>query len=65
MTENNNLVSGIIGEQLNLEMMLPQIYREAPNTSEVILVSFLVTIYLLQEVVIRIREREYGHLPRN
>ena len=34
MTENNALVSGILGEQFRLEMMVPQRAKEEPKISE-------------------------------
>ena len=34
MTENNALVSGLLGEQFRMEMMVPQRAKEAPKTSE-------------------------------
>ena len=44
MAENNNLVSGILGEHFKLDMMVPQISKESPKTSEVLLVSLRVAI---------------------
>ena len=44
MTENNTLVSGILGEQFGLEMMVPKISKEAPKTSEVLPVLLPVSI---------------------
>ena len=34
MTENNTLVSGLLGEQFKMEMMVPQISKEAEKISE-------------------------------
>ena len=34
MTENNALVSGLLGEQFRLEMMVPQISKKSPRISE-------------------------------
>ena len=34
LTENNALVSGFLGEQFNMDIMVPQIYRKSTNTSE-------------------------------
>ena len=39
LNENNNLVSGLLGEKINMEMIDPKIERESPNTSEGIPVS--------------------------
>ena len=33
MNDNNDLVSGILGEQFKLDMMVPQRAKEAPKTS--------------------------------
>ena len=44
MTKCNSLFSGILGEKLNLEMMVTIIFREAKITPEGILVSLLVSI---------------------
>ena len=44
MTENNELVSGILGEQFMMEMMVTQISKEAPKTPEGLPVSMLVSI---------------------
>ena len=46
MTENNSLVNGILGYQLNIKMMLPQRTKEATKISEVISVSLPVAIML-------------------
>ena len=39
-TKNNALISGLLGEQFKLEMMVLQRYQEAPKTPEGIPVSF-------------------------
>ena len=39
MTENKDLFSGILVEQFNMEMMVPQISKETHKTSEGITVS--------------------------
>ena len=44
MTDNNTLISGIFGDQFNLNMMVPQISKEAPKTSEVLPFLFPVAI---------------------
>ena len=44
MTNNNTLISGIFGDQFNLDMMVPQRSNEAPKTSEVLPVLFPVII---------------------
>ena len=44
MTKDNALVSGIMGEQFKLEMMVPQRGKEAPKTSEGLPVSLPVSI---------------------
>ena len=44
MTNNNTLISGIFGDQYKLDMMVPQISKEAPKTSEGLPVLFPVTI---------------------
>ena len=44
MTENNALVSGLLGEQFRLEMVVPQSSREAPKISEGLPVSFPISI---------------------
>ena len=44
MTNNNTLISGIFGDQFNLDMMVPQRSNEAPKTSEGLPVLFPVTI---------------------
>ena len=43
-TEKNALVSGLLGEQFRLEMMVPQRAKEAPKTSERLPVLFPVVI---------------------
>ena len=43
-TKNNAFVRGILGEQFRLEMMVPQTAKEAPKTSEGLLVSSPVSI---------------------
>ena len=42
--KKNNLVSGLLGEQLNMEMMVNQISREAPKTPEGIPVQSPATV---------------------
>ena len=49
MTENNALVSGLLGEHFNLDMIVPQISKEAPTTSEGLPVSLPVSIQGLEE----------------
>ena len=49
MTDNNALVSGLLGEQFRLEMMVPQRYKESPKTSEGLPVSLSVSIQGKQE----------------
>ena len=49
MTENNSLVSGILREQFRLEMMVPQISKKEPKTSEGLTVSFPLSIQDKQE----------------
>ena len=44
MTNNNAFVSGLLGEQFRLEVMVPQRTKEAPKTSEGLLVSFQFSI---------------------
>ena len=44
MAENNALVSGILWEQLKLDIMVPQISKEAPKASEVLPVLLPVKI---------------------
>ena len=44
MTNNNALVSELLGEQFRLEMMVPQIYKEETKTSEGLPVSLPVAI---------------------
>ena len=44
MTNNNTLISGIFGDQFNLDMMVPQRSNEAPKTPEGLTVLFPVTI---------------------
>ena len=43
MTENIDLVSGILGEKFNMEMVVPQRSKEQPKTSERLPVSLPVT----------------------
>ena len=43
MTENTNLVSGILVEQFKMDIMVPQRAMELPKKSEVIHFAFLVT----------------------
>ena len=49
MTENNALVSGLLGEQFRLEMMVTQRSKETPKTSEGLPVSLPVSIQGKQE----------------
>ena len=51
MTKNNALVSGLLGEQFRMEMMVPQRSKEAPKTSEGLPVSFPVKIQGKQDNV--------------
>ena len=44
MTNNNALVSVILADQFNLDMMVPQRTKQAPKASEGIPVSLPVTI---------------------
>ena len=44
MTEENFLVSGILGEQFKLDMMVPQRTKEATKKPEGLTVSLAVTI---------------------
>ena len=44
MTNNNTLISGIFGDQFNLDIMVPQRSNEAPKTSEGLPVLFPVII---------------------
>ena len=44
MPDNNALVSGLLGEQFRLEVMVPQIAKEEPKTSEGLTVSLSVPI---------------------
>ena len=44
ITNNNILISGIFGDQSNLDMMILQRAKEAPKTSEGLPVLFQVTI---------------------
>ena len=44
MTENNGLVGGLLGEQFKMNMMVTQIPKEEPKTSEGIQVSLPVEI---------------------
>ena len=39
MTENNDLVIGLLGDQFRLDIMIPQRSKEAPKTSEGLIVS--------------------------
>ena len=39
MTTNNDLVSGLLGDKLRMEMMVPQRDKEAPKTPEGLTVS--------------------------
>ena len=39
MNDNNALLSGILVDQLNMDMMVPQRAKEAPKTSEGLPVS--------------------------
>ena len=48
MTENNALVSGLLGEQFSLETMVTQRAKETPKTLEVLPVSFPVAIQATQ-----------------
>ena len=43
-TKNNDLVSGLLGEQFRLEIIVPKISKEAPRTSEGLPVSSPVSI---------------------
>ena len=49
MTDNYALVNGLLGEQFRLEMMVPQISKEAPKTSEELIVSLKLSIQVKQE----------------
>ena len=49
MTKNNALISGILGEQFNLEIMVPQREKEATKTPEGITVSFPLAIQETQD----------------
>ena len=49
MAENNVLVSGLLGEQFRMEMMVPQRSKEAPKTSEGLPVSLSFSIQGKQE----------------
>ena len=49
MTDNNALVSGLMGEQFRLEMMVPQRAKEPPKTSDGIPVSLPFSIQVKQE----------------
>ena len=44
MTKKNDLVSAILGDKFNLEMMVSQRAKESPKTPEGITVSLLVAI---------------------
>ena len=44
MTDNNALVSGLLGEKFRLEMMVPKRAKETPKKSEGLPVSLLVSI---------------------
>ena len=49
MTNNNALVSGILGKQFSLDMMVPQRAKEATKISEGLPVSLPVPIQVKQE----------------
>ena len=49
MTDNNDLISGLMGEQFRLEMMVPQRAKEPPKTSDGIPVSLPFSIQVKQE----------------
>ena len=49
MTKNNALVSGLLGEQFRLDMMVQQRSKEASKTSEGLPVSLLLSIKGKQE----------------
>ena len=44
ITDNNDLVIGLLGDQFSLEMMVPQRSKEAPKTSAGLRVSLPVAI---------------------
>ena len=44
MTNNNSLVIGLLGEQFNLEIMVPQRFKEPPKTPKGLLVLLPVSI---------------------
>ena len=44
MTDNNALVSRLLGEQFRLDKMVPKRYKEAPKTSEELPFSLPVSI---------------------
>ena len=46
--DNNNLVSGLLGEKFKLEMMVPKRAKEAPKKSERLPVLFPVSIQVKQ-----------------
>ena len=54
MTEKSNLVSGILGKKFKMEIIFPQISKEAPKASEVLPVSLSVVI--LETKIIRRKE---------
>ena len=49
MTNKNDLVIGILGEQFRLKMMVPQIYKEEPKTSKGLTVPLPVSIQVKQD----------------
>ena len=49
MTDNNALVSGLLGDKFRLDMMVPQISKEAPKTSDGLPVLFSVLIQEKQD----------------
>ena len=59
MTKNNVLVSGLLGEQSRMEMMVPHRAKESPKTSEGLPVSLPFSIQVKQDNTkdIRIRNR--------
>ena len=54
MTDNNSIISGILGDQFKLYMTVPQKSKESPKVSEGLPVSLPVTI---QEILDNMKDR--------
>ena len=50
MTKNNDLVSGLLGYQFKLKMMVSQRSKEEPKTSEILPVSLPVSILETKDI---------------